>query len=188
MAAALLSALKASNLRIAELETDLSKERATKSALIEQLKKFQKQQVADAMTEPHGPVKRMKTDDASPSVKEESSQSASSEDDIEASPSVKEESSQLATSVDVIEASPSVKEESSQSASSVDVIEDIICSPPSPEKPDEETSTAIAPKTKKKRGRPCKPVPAGACYKCIRGYGAHATTCVESRFYRPSLP
>ena len=148
MAAALLSALKASNLRIAELETDLSKERATKSALIEQLKKFQKQQVADAMTEPHGPVKRMKTDDASPSV----------------------------------------KEESSQSASSVDVIEDIICSPPSPEKPDEETSTAIAPKTKKKRGRPCKPVPAGACYKCIRGYGAHATTCVESRFYRPSLP
>ena len=148
MAANLLTLLKETNLRIAQLETDLSKERATKSALIEQLKKAQKQHVSDAMDEAVGGVKRMKTDGASPSV----------------------------------------KQELTQSVGSMDPIEDVICSPPTPDDPEEDTSAASEPKAGKKRGRPCSALPPGACVRCIKGYGAHATTCVHSRAYRASLP
>ena len=49
MSSTLLAMLEASNLRIAALETELSKEKATRSALLEQLRKDRKQQVADVI-------------------------------------------------------------------------------------------------------------------------------------------
>ena len=75
MSANLLTLLKETNLRIAQLETDLSKERATKSALVDQLKKAQKQQVSDAMDGTVGGVKRIKTEGGSPEVKQELAES-----------------------------------------------------------------------------------------------------------------
>ena len=46
MTANLLTMLKETNLRIAQLETELSKDGVTKSALIDQLTKAQKQHVS----------------------------------------------------------------------------------------------------------------------------------------------
>ena len=172
MSAALLTMLDDTNLRIAQLETQLSKERATKSALVEQLKKVQKQQVADVMDGVVVGVKRAKTEEGLPEVKQELAESVGEKDiDDETSPT-----------------SDANVNKAIENPASVQPIRDTYCSPPSPEEEDNLTSAPTETPEKKKRGRPTSRLPPGACLHCTRGYGAHAPTCERSRAYKASLP
>ena len=172
MSTALLAMLDATNLRIAQLETELSKEKAIRSALVEQMRKVQKQHVADEMEEAVVGVKRAKSEVGLPDVKEEFGEVVGEKSIGDKTCSTSD--MKLETAI--------------ENSASMQPIGDTYCSPPSPEEADEATPAPIDNRERKKRGRPVSYLPPGACLHCTRGYGRHAPTCERSRAHKARLP